>query len=86
MSSQRDAITQAFDYIVVGAGSAGCVLAARLAQSGVAKVALIEAGGRAVNPLYRVPLAAHALAVRTALDATESRALLDGAINFPEYC
>ncbi len=34
-----------FDYIVVGAGTAGCVVAARLSESGAHRVALIEAGG-----------------------------------------
>ena len=42
------------DYVVVGAGSAGCVLAARLAASG-ARVVLIEAGGSDRTSLVRKP-------------------------------
>lgn len=45
-----------FDYIVVGAGSAGCVLAARLAARPGTRVALIEAGKRLRSPWLRVPL------------------------------
>lgn len=45
-----------FDYIVVGAGSAGCVLAHRLTQSGRYRVLLLEAGGRDTNPWIHIPL------------------------------
>lgn len=45
-----------FDFIIVGAGSAGCVLANRLSLNPDNRVLLIEAGGRDWNPLLRVPL------------------------------
>jgi choline dehydrogenase len=48
---------QQFDYIIVGAGSAGCVLAARLSQDPNVRVALVEAGGPDDAPEINVPVA-----------------------------
>lgn len=46
----------AFDYVIAGGGSAGCVLAARLSEDPAIKVCLIEAGGAGDSLLIRVPL------------------------------
>ena len=45
-----------FDFVIVGAGSAGCVLANRLSADPSVSVALIEAGGRDASPWIHVPV------------------------------
>lgn len=45
-----------YDYIVVGAGSTGCAVAARLSENGKFRVALIEAGPKDTSPWIHLPL------------------------------
>ncbi len=45
-----------FDYVIVGAGSAGCVLANRLSANGRFSVAVMEAGGRDTYPWIHIPV------------------------------
>jgi choline dehydrogenase len=53
MSVTRDAAQ--FDYIIVGAGSAGSVLANRLSADGRNKILVLEAGGKDSNPFLHIP-------------------------------
>jgi choline dehydrogenase-like flavoprotein len=48
--------SEAFDYVIVGAGSAGCVLANRLTASGRHRALLLEAGPSDTHPWLHIPL------------------------------
>jgi len=45
-----------YDYIIVGSGSAGSILANRLSASGQHQVLVLEAGGKDTSPLFRIPV------------------------------
>ncbi|MCX4671596.1 GMC family oxidoreductase N-terminal domain-containing protein [Streptomyces sp. NBC_01381] len=69
-----------YDYVIVGAGSAGCVLAARLSEDPATRVALVESGPRDRKPEIRIPAAFPKL-FKTPYDwnfSTAKQSALDG--------
>lgn len=73
-----------YDYVIIGAGSAGCVLANRLGEDAAARVAVVEAGGPDTDPAIFVPLSFGSL-LKTDLDwdlAGEPEPKLEGRRNY----
>ena len=56
MSDQSPASEEIFDHVIVGAGSAGCVLANRLSEDPAVRVCLLEAGGSDKDPRIHMPI------------------------------
>ncbi len=79
----KASVSDSFDYIVIGAGSAGCVLANRLSADGRHSVLLIEAGGSDDGALRQMPLGFMASAGDPKIDwgyRTEPEPFLDGRV------
>lgn len=79
--------TERFDYIIVGAGSAGCTLANRLSEDENASVLLLEAGGKDSHPWIHIPVGYLYCISNPKMDwcfKTEAEAGLNGrALSYP---
>src|SRR5476651_1524278 len=78
-----------FDYIVVGAGAAGCVVASRLSEDPDISLCLREAGGPDTNPLVHRPAGVAAM-VPTSINNWQSQTVaqsgLNGRIGYQPRC
>ena len=61
-------MNDAFDFVIVGAGTAGCVLAGRLSEDHDNRVCLLEAGGEDSHPFIHVPATVAAAIARPSLN------------------
>src|SRR5882672_2116615 len=61
-------MAETFDYVIVGAGTAGCVLAARLSEDRSSRVCLVEAGGEDSHPFIHIPATVGAAIMRPRLN------------------
>lgn len=68
MISLTSSVPRFYDYIIVGAGSAGCVLARRLIDTQQVSVCLIEAGAADSNPLIHIPFGVALLSRMTSIN------------------
>lgn len=68
MSDTDPGYDREFDYLVIGAGSAGCVLASRLSENPGHRVCVIEAGGSEQHPFIRIPAAVGAAIMSSRFD------------------
>ena len=74
-----------FDYVIVGAGTAGCVLANRLSADGKTSVLVLEAGGTDRRPMIQLPIGYGRLLFASAVNwmyETESEPALGGRRSF----